>query len=347
MVNKLSLSGSQQWEWQFGDLEEHSWPTFTLGQLYVEEDTMWAINDSTGNGTQFAEYDDWGVNTSDGQRLYASSDVNSRDSSIGLYVGAWGSTPTSGWPPWIWGQRQYAAPQCGYEIHDSIAVDNGVVYNAGEYVANSGQKPPFHDGMYAYDASNGSPKWDQTTTPRSALSTGGGKVFMMEQVGQGISLVARNESDGQIAWSVPMTGTPSVQAPALAGGLVIVAGSDGVYAFNASTGSQAWKVSGILAAQKAFTGNPQLALDPCGGNDTLGAYSDTSIAVALGSATVVVTAQDGIHILSLSNGAQVWSGTVAGTTGPLKNPVIVGKTLYAIDTGASGGVGQLVVMSSQ
>jgi outer membrane protein assembly factor BamB len=119
-----------------------------------------------------------------------------------------------------------------------------------------------------------------------------------------------------------------------------------VYAYNATSGAQVWKASGILAAQAEWVGDPQLALDPCGGTDTIHAFSSTSLAAALGSGTLVVTATDGIQILSLATGSQVWTGQVAGIVGPLKNPVILGKTLYAIDTGANGGLGGLVTMTS-
>jgi hypothetical protein len=60
------------------------------------------------------------------------------------------------------------------------------------------------------------------------------------------------------------------------------------------------------------------------------------MAAALGSNTLVVTAKDALHILSLNDGSDSWTGTITGVTGPMKNPIVVGSTVYAIDTAGSG-----------
>ncbi len=170
-------------------------------------------------------------------------------------------------------------------------------------------------------------------------------MFLVEQ-GTDLALVARKQQDGSVAWSKTLTGAPSIQAPVLAAGLVVVAEADGIDAYDPASGSLVWNAPGIDAVQTAFTETLNTYFDACGGADSVSTLADTSLAAATGSNTLVVAATDGVHILSLDDGSAVWAGKVAGTTGPLKNPVILGKTLYAIDAGAAGGLGALVALQS-
>ena len=350
VVDKLTPAGARVWQWAFGDFEEHQWPTFAFGVLAVEEDSMWFVDDSDGKGLQLGEYDDWGTNTADATRFYVSSDVNSKDG-YGIYVGAYPAqapTPLPFPPPeWhanLWGNGNRNGTECGYEVNDSLAVDNAVVYQAGEYRNLSGS-PPFPSGVRSFDGTSGTPGWTQPTLPRSAISVGAGKVFLIEQ-DSGLTLVARRQQDGTVGWSTPLVGAQSIQAPALAGGLLLLAEKDGIDAYDPATGALVWNAPGIDALQTAFVATLNTYFDACGGADDLSTLADTSLAAATGSNTLVVTATDGVHILSLDDGSSVWSGKIAGITGPLKNPVIVGKTLYAIDTGAAAGIGQLVALTS-
>ena len=350
-VNKVTPSGKGDWQFAFGDFEEHNWPTFAFGILAVQEDTFWFVNDADGTGQQLGEYDDWGCNAADDTRWYASCDVNSRDG-YGIYVGSYPAHPTSPpeWPPMQWSQNLAGGNKggggCGYEIDNSIAVEKGVVFHAGEYVVGSaGGTAPFPSGIAAYDGGSGAVKWSKETSPRSALSVGGGKVFLVEKATP-LALVARDASDGHVVWSTSIAAGASIQAPVLAHGLAIVALTEGVRAFHVDSGAVAWTAGGIDAVQAPFVSDPAIALDPCGGVDKTGTLSDTALAAALGSDTLVVTAKDAVHVLSLVDGAPLESAKIAGVTGPMKNPVIVGKTVYAIDTGAAGGVGQLVALTS-
>lgn len=348
-VDKLTPDGKRSWQWTFGDFEEHHWATFAFGALWVEEDTMWYVDDSSGQAQQLGEYDDWGANTADATRFYVSSDVNSKDG-YGIYVGAYPSQPIpTRFPPpeWhadLWGNGNQMGTECGFEVNNSLAVDGGVVYQAGEYRNLSGS-PPFPSGVRSFDGATGTAGWVQETLPRSAISAGSGLVFLVEQ-DQDLVLVARKQQDGSIAWSKTLTGAPSIQAPVLAAGLLVVAGADGIDAYDATSGARVWNATGIDAVQVPFTETLNTYFDACGGADSVSTLADTSLVAATGSNTLVVTAADGVHILSLDDGSTVWSGKVAGTTGPLKNPVIIGKTLYAVDAGAAGGVGQLVALQS-
>jgi outer membrane protein assembly factor BamB len=58
---------------------------------------------------------------------------------------------------------------------------------------------------------------------------------------------------------------------------------------------------------------------------------------ALGSSTLLVTSFDGLHLLNLSTGSEIWHGAVAGAVGSVSNPIIVnnpgsGPTVYVTDS---------------
>ena len=60
------------------------------------------------------------------------------------------------------------------------------------------------------------------------------------------------------------------------------------------------------------------------------------MAAALSSKTLVVTASDGLHVLALATGTDLWHGKVAGVPDQVGNPVIVndpvkGATIYVND----------------
>jgi outer membrane protein assembly factor BamB len=62
----------------------------------------------------------------------------------------------------------------------------------------------------------------------------------------------------------------------------------------------------------------------------------TYLAAALGSGTLIATANDGLHVFSLTNGHAIWNGTIAGISGVAANPIIVndpasGTVLYVVD----------------
>jgi len=134
--------------------------------------------------------------------------------------------------------------------------------------------------------------------------------------------VARAQSDLHIVWAVS-TSSASSAAPVVANGLVIVATYAGVEAHQTSNGALAWKSS----------------VSP-----TYGGLYGSSMFAALGSNTLVVTAVDGIHVLRLNNGSDVWHGQVAGANGSASDPIVVndpakGATIYVTD---SSGVIALV-----
>ena len=115
---------------------------------------------------------------------------------------------------------------------------------------------------------------------------------------------------------------PGEQSPVVANGLVIVATSTDVEAFNAATGAKSWS-SGALSGAAAHWSSTYQGGN-CGNVQIPVSFGATAtIAAALGSKTLVVTASDGIHILALGTGADLWHGRVAGIAGSAANPIIV------------------------
>jgi hypothetical protein len=101
-----------------------------------------------------------------------------------------------------------------------------------------------------------------------------------------------------------------------------------------------WTAPNIRAKADLFS--PTGSFDNCPAAEAAAQFAtfpDTTLAAALGSNTLVVTAQDALHVLSLSTGADLQHGPIANVQGPLKNPIIVGHRVYVIDIGASKLVG--------
>jgi outer membrane protein assembly factor BamB len=168
-------------------------------------------------------------------------------------------------------------------------------------------------------------------------------LYLVESANGTTSITARKEADGSAAWTTPVD-TPSVQAPVVAAGLVIVATQNDVRAFRASSGQLAWTAANISAhttappQDKSFNNCPQSTLH-------VAFMLETTLAAAVGSNSLVVTASDAIYVLSLDDGSVLWHGTPGSVTGPTRNPVIVGHTLYVVDGGA-GGTGRFAALTS-
>jgi len=339
-MDGVTTAGQMKWTWagpKGRDTMTQHWAAAALGLLMVADDGLFLVDQATGaNKVTVNEYDDWGQVTGDDKRFYINSELDSPDGP-GFYTAAWSATGTTVW-------KQDAHKKCDgiSEKHGSLAVDGGKVFRSGVY-SNGG--PPA-SGIATYDAAAGTAGWKVATTPASAISVGGGHIYLIEDTGS-VALVARQETDGMVAWSQPLTATPvSMQAPVVTGGLVIVATASDVRAFNASTGVMAWTVPSVAAAVADKPGSGPFNTGACAISIAWAAMPYSSLAAALGSNSLIVTAKDAIHVVSLTDGSDVWHGTPAGVTGPLRNPVIVGHTLYAVDLGAAGKPGRLVALTS-
>jgi hypothetical protein len=336
-LDGLSTAGQMKWTWAAPggrDVMTQHWATSALGAIMVADDGLFLVDAATGaNKISINQYDDWGQTTADDKRFYINSELNSPDGP-GFYIGAWSATGQQ-----VWKEDQHRKCDGISEKHGALVVDGGKVFRSGEYTTGG---PP--SGVAVYDATAGTPGWKVTTTPASAISAGGGRLYLVEKSATA-ALVARKESDGSVAWSQPLSAIPaSMQAPVVANDLVIVATASDVRAFNSATGAPTWTAPGIVAAvaDKADSG----PFNNCGNVSVAWASMPySSLAAAIGSNSLVVTAKDSIHVLSLADGSDQWHGTPASVTGPLRNPVLVGHTMYAVDL-AGASVGKLVALTA-
>jgi hypothetical protein len=69
------------------------------------------------------------------------------------------------------------------------------------------------------------------------------------------------------------------------------------------------------------------------------------MAAAMKTNTLVVTAADGIHTLSLSDGKELWKGVPAQAIGRLREPIIVGSRVYVVDNGPDNNPGAGALMA--
>jgi hypothetical protein len=319
-ADRVGIDGKRVWTWDSGtDSNFGNWPTRWNNMLVLDDDGVYYLDATAGTRIATTGVDWWGQTIGDSARLYV---VNAMQADgPGLLVGALDATAKS-----LWQQNLHQA--CGHgwgDVMGGIALDGSVLFYAPDYESGSMQPLSFSSGLFAFDAAAGTPKWSvTTTTPSSAISVNGGRVYLVEG---GKNLVARSETDGSSVWSVAVSGA-GAQAPVQADGKVIVATSAGVLAFDAASGKPAWSASAIMAAEPAVR---SIITNGCGGTIAVGGATRTSMAAALASNNLVVAASDGIHLLSLSTGMETWHGSLEGGAADLHDPVPIGHTLYVIN----------------
>jgi hypothetical protein len=305
-----------------------------MGYVVVNDDGFAYIDPSSGNVVNQGAVDWWGQSAPGSDRVFLIND--SHVDGPGVFLSA---RDSSGGRIWI---NNYYTGSCRLDLGDTtggLALDGGNIYYAANYVAGTASPAsPLASAVYAFDAGSGTAVWTQTTTPTSKISAGDGLVYLMEN---STTLTARRQSDGTVAWTATIN-SAGEQAPVLASGLVIVAASDAIRAFDSTTGQLAWtnNTYGCNAPPNTLTfsgGCNGGSLDTESGRNYSTAVPTTTLAVASGSGTIVVTEpsayQPTLHVLSLATGGELWSGTIDNATGALREPVIVGTTLYVMDSG--------------
>jgi outer membrane protein assembly factor BamB len=345
-ADRLSLAGARVWTFDSGsDANMGNWASLSepvtvdgglVQTLVVQDDGFYFLDLSTGKVRATTGVDWWGQSIPDPSGGVWFVDTSKSDGP-GLFVGQIDRSAKTLW------QQNKQGTMCGDSLTDQmggIALDGGVLFYAALYVAGGTVQPTFKSGLYAFDAATGAPKWNVASTPASVISAGNGLVYGIE----GGALVARSQKDGSSKWSKPLAGA-GAQAPVLANSLVIVADAAGVSAFDATTGSPAWSTPVTGAAAAAYQGT---ITNGCSGSQNEGAAVATSLAAAVPSGTLVVTASDGIHVLSLATGQDKWHGAVPGATNAVHDPVLVGDMVYVVDSPPavySGfGPGQLIAL---
>ena len=322
-VDRVDTTGKRVWTWDSGtDSNLGNWLSLALGQVVVNDDGLTYLDPAKGTVTKSNGVDNWGFTAGDTTRLYANN--TSHVDGPAIYIGAYDATQKS-----LWQKNTYG--MCRIDAADGaggFAVDGDTLYYAPLYTEGMGVTLPFKSGVYAFAAADGTQKWFQPTTPGSAVSVGGGLVYLVEGAIGMTKLVARKETDGSVAWSVPVMNAGS-QAPVLAMGGVMIATQSNVACYDAPTGTPGW-THPITGA-----GQPLDTLSFSGGcvgmSVAQSQHPTTFLAAALASQTLVVTASDGIHVLNMTDGTEVWTGKVPMAAGFVNNPVLVGKRVYVED----------------
>lgn len=320
-ADRIDGTGKRVWTWDSGtDANVGNWPSIGPSYFAVNDDGLYLLGLADGKKLHDTGVDWWGQTLPDAARLYV---VNAmKADGPGLFVGAVDDTTKV-----LWQQNQHDG--CGHgfgDVNGGLALDGGTLFYAPLYQTGGGGDPGFPSGVFAFDAATGTPKWNQTTKPKSAISVGASMVFGVEDPQ---TLVARAESDGKVVWSKTFGSVQvGAQAPVLANDLVIVATTMGVQAFTAKDGTPAWTAN-VNAPAYAF---PSIITNGCGGNVAMGGALRTTMAAALGSNTLIVAANDGLHVLSLADGKESSkTSTTDGGFVQLHDPIVVGKTVYVVD----------------
>jgi hypothetical protein len=322
-VDRVSTDGARVWTWDsHTDTNFGNWPTLADTYLAVNDDGLNLLAPDAGTVQHSAGVDWWGQTIADPSRLYVVNQMQA--DGPGLFVGAVDTTTHVLWQ----GQLHQACGKSWSDVMGGIALDNGVLFYAPQYQFDPDAGVSLVSGVYAFDATAGTLKWTMPTTPASAISAGNALIYLVENATQ---LVARKETDGTVAWSVSLTGDSAflqvgAQAPVLANGLAIVATSTGIAAFNALNGSLKW-TSPVIAP--AYLAQSEIT-NGCGTLMGNGAR-ETTLAAALASNTLVVTAPGAIDFLSLSDGHSLGSVQFDAGFSGAHDPVVVGTQLYVVD----------------
>jgi hypothetical protein len=326
-VDEVSPSGQHVWTYFSGaDADFGDWGSILGTRLIINDDGLRYVDFTTGKSVHGGGVDQWGETLTDSTGLYLAN--GAQIDGPGVYVGA---LDTAG--KLLWSANKFATCRgSAAATAGGLALNNGVLFYAPTY--NKGTdttKLPYASGVYAFNATTGAQVAFQATTPYSRMSADNSHVYLVENQYQ---LVARNQSNLKTAWSATLT-SASEQAPVLADGLVIIATSTGVEAYSPSSGAPVWKSAALTGADAHWSNTYQ------GGNcgDIIIPVSygpTTTMAAALASKTLVVVASDGFHILSLSDGTDLWHGAVTGVPTDVGDPIIVndpsaGPTIYVVD----------------
>lgn len=306
-VDGVSPSGQSLWSFcEHKDYDEAHWLSVYNSDVVFNDDGQGFLNINSGAQVSTPSkkwssgYDLWGESIPDASGLYTVNTFLADGADLFIY-----SVDSTGAARWT--QNQQKSTKYSQDADGGLLLSNNVVF----YAANYSDQSPFASGIYALDAATGQQKSYLPTAPVSEMSADTSNIYLIEQ---GTHLVARAQSDLHVVWSVAVVSSSSAP-PVLAKGLVIVATVNGIEAHNAVTGKTAWTSSVSPAYASQFS---------------------TGMSAALGSATLLVTAYDGLHLMNLANGHEIWHGTVSGAVGTVANPVIVndparGAIVYVTD----------------
>ncbi|MDQ6830888.1 MAG: Ig-like domain-containing protein [Gemmatimonadota bacterium] len=331
-LDRVTLAGAKVWTYNTGtDADFGDWGSIWSSRFIINDDGVRFVDLTTGSATVALGVDSWGETLSDATAgLFLANDV--QIDGPGIYVGSLDATGQSRWQKNAFATcRGSASSTAGGMALANSTLFYAPVYNVGQTTTHL----PFASGVYAFNATTGAQLAYVATVPYSRISADAQRVYLIEG---GNTLVARAQSDLHVVWSKPVTG-PGEQAPVIANNLAIIGTSSSVEAYNLTTGAKTWTSGALTGADAHWSSTYQGG--SCGAVQIPeGSYAvTTTLAAALGSNTLIVTAYDGIHILSLGDGSELWKGAVPQSSGRVRNPVIVndpvkGPIVYVMDYSA-------------
>ena len=328
-ADKVSPAGQHVWTYNMGtDADFGDWGSLMSNRYVMNSDGTRYVDVTSGTAVRSNGVDSWGEILTDASNVYQSNDV--QIDGPGVHVAALDTALKARWTSNSFAScRGSAATMAG-----GLALNNGVLFYAPAYaVGKPATQLPFASGVYGFNASTGARVAYHASTPYSRLSADDSRVYLVENTNK---LVALAQSDLHQLWSASVT-NPGEQAPVIANGLVIIGTATDVEAYDAATGAKSWSSAALSGAAAHWYSTYQGG--NCGTVQIPVAYGPTTtIAAALGSRTLVVTAYDGIHILALGTGVDLWHARVTGIPGNVGNPVIVndpakGAVVYVEDGG--------------
>ena len=303
-LDAVSTTGARTWTWiAKRDFDEGHWSSIFNNGVVFQDDGQELLDLGTGKVQKslFSSFDTWGESIPDPSGFYAANTFLADGPDLVVY--SIDSTYAIRWKA-----LQQTSTKYSQDSNGAILLSNGTVFYAALY----SDPNPHPIGLYALNSSTGAQVAYVATTPLSDMSADGSNIYLIESPD---SLVARSQSSLAKVWSVAVS-SPISSAPVIANGLVIVGTFSGIEAHDPATGKLMWSA----------------AVQP----NAFGANS-TAMCAALGSNTLVVAAFDGMHVLNLANGSDLWHGSIAGVQGTAANPVIVndpalGATVYVTDS---------------
>lgn len=301
-VDGLTTGGSRMWAYvEHRDADFDHWLAAFNGGVVLQDDGEPLINTASGALTKWlaSSFDVWGETIPDSTGMYGVNTFLADGPDLFVYL--INTSNAVAWKSLVQKSTKYSNDNAG-----GLLLSNGVLFYAASYSDPS----PNPSGLYALTASSGAKVAYVATTPTSEMSADANNIYLEEGTS---TIIARSQSGLGKVWSANLAGG-MIGAPVIANGMLIVATYAGIEAHDPATGNKIWSSS----VQPSF-----------------GGASSTAICAAAVSKTLVVTAFDGLHVLSMTNGADLWHGGVAGAT----NPIIVndparGATVYVTTTNA-------------
>ncbi len=274
------------------------WPTIARGIVMYVDHGFTSIDRETG-AHKTAFLDAWGPSIIDASRIYA---VNKwQEEGPTLFLGAFDDSLKK-----LWKGAQFSARGIVISDANGIALDAGTLFHAANYHF------PKLSFLSALDPATGHAKWKVPAIPESSVSAAAGRLYMVERSGNTeFSLVARSQVDGAVVWKAVIASPLTAGAPVVANDLIIAHTKIDLVALDAASGRVMWRLP--LASRP-----PRI-------------FNATTMAAAMGSHVLVVTAGGKVNFIDVMTGAAM--GQLSGWT-DVHSPIVVGDAGYVVADGS-------------